>query len=144
MIDYDEVYEWLDNFVMENDLDVQCIAYDPHQYGHILTMIEKNHPEWLQVEIRQGTMTLNMPTKQFRDDVIDLKVRHSGNELLTAAINNAITKTDNNGMRIDKNKNSNKIDPIDALLDAYAMCYTEFQTGGYWTDEMILSGDFGF
>lgn len=144
VIDYDEVYEWLDNFVIENDLDVQCIAYDPHQYGHILTMIEKNHPEWLQVEIRQGTMTLNMPTKQFRDDVIDLKVRHSGNELLTAAINNAITKTDNNGMRIDKNKNSNRIDPIDALLDAYAMCYTEFQTGGYWTDEMILSGDFGF
>lgn len=144
VIDYDEVYEWLENFVYENDLDVQCIAYDPHQYGHILTSIEKNHPEWLQVEIRQGTMTLNMPTKQFRDDVINLKVRHSGNELLTAAINNAITKTDNNGMRIDKNKNSNKIDPIDALLDAYAMCYTEFQTGGYWTDEMILSGDFGF
>ena len=85
-----------------------------------------------------------MPTKQFRDDVINLKVRHSGNELLTAAINNAITKTDNNGMRIDKNKNSNKIDPVDALLDAYAICYTEFQTGGYWTDEMILSGDFGF
>ena len=144
VIDYDEVYEWLENFVYENDLDVQCIAYDPHQYGHILTSIEKNHPEWLQVEIRQGTMTLNMPTKQFRDDVINSKVRHSGNELLTAAVNNAITKTDNNGMRIDKNKNSNKIDPIDALLDAYAMCYTEFQTGGYWTDEMILSGDFGF
>lgn len=144
VIDYDEAYEWLEHFIYDNDLEVQCIAYDPHQYGHILTSIEKNHPDWQQVEIRQGTMTLNMPTKQFRDDVIDLKVRHSGNQLLTAAINNAITKTDNNGMRIDKNKNGNKIDPIDALLDAYAMCYTEFQTGGYWTDEMILSGDFGF
>lgn len=144
VIDYDEAYEWLEHFIYDNDLEVQCIAYDPHQYGHILTSIEKNHPDWQQVEIRQGTMTLNMPTKQFRDDVIDMKVRHSGNQLLTAAINNAITKTDNNGMRIDKNKNGNKIDPIDALLDAYAMCYTEFQTGGYWTDEMILSGDFGF
>ncbi|MCM2138826.1 terminase large subunit [Vagococcus fluvialis] len=144
VIDYDEVYEWLENFVYENDLDVQCIAYDPHQYGHILTSIEKNHPEWLQVEIRQGTMTLNMPTKQFRDDVINSKVRHSGNELLTAAINNAITKTDNNGMRIDKNKNSNRIDPIDALLNSYAMCYMEFSSGGYWTDDMILNGDFGF
>lgn len=144
VIDYDEVYEWLDNFVIENDLDVQCIAYDPYQYGHILTMIEKNHPEWLQIETRQSSLVLNMPTKQFRDDVIDLKVKHSGNELLTTAVNNAITKTDNNGMRIDKNKNSNRIDPIDALLNAYAVCYMEFQTDNVWTDEMILSGDFGF
>lgn len=144
VIDYDEAYDWLESFILENDLDVQCIAYDPHQYGHILTSIEKYHPEWLQVEIRQTTLVLNMPTKQFRDDVIDKKVRHSGNRLLTSAINNAITKTDNNGMRIDKNKNSNKIDPIDALLDAYAVCYTEFQADGYWTDEKILDGDFGF
>lgn len=144
VIDYDEVYQWLDEFIYTNELEVQCIAYDPHQYGHILTSIEKNHPEWLQVEIRQGTLTLNMPTKQFRDDVKNLTVRHSGNELLTAAINNAVTKTDNNGMRIDKNTNGNKIDPIDALLDAYAMCYTEFSSGGYWTDEKIMNDDFGF
>ena len=85
-----------------------------------------------------------MPTKQLRDDLIDLKLRHADNQLLTAAVNNAVIKVDNNGMRIDKNINSNKIDPIDALLDAYAMCYTEFQSSGYWTDEMILSGDFGF
>ena len=144
VIDYDETYQWLEEFIYENELEVQCIAFDPHQYGHILTLIEKNHPEWPQVEIRQGTLSLNMPTKQFRDDVIDKKVRHAENTLLTAAINNAIIMTDNNGMRINKNKNSNKIDPIDALLNAYAMCYTEFQSGGYWTDEKILSEGFGF
>jgi len=48
-------------------------------------------------------------------------------------------------MRIDKNKNSNKIDPIDALLDAYAMCYLEFSSGGFWTDDKILNDlEFGF
>jgi phage terminase large subunit-like protein len=57
------------------------------------------------------------------------------------AVNNAYTKVDNNGMRIDKNKNSNKIDPLDAGLDAYAVCYLEpFDGAGYWTDEKILSG----
>lgn len=144
VIDYDEAYEWLEHFIYDNDLDLQSISFDPYQYGHILTLIEKNHPEWLQAEIKQTSLVLNMPTKQLRDDVIDLKVRHSGNKLLTAAVNNAMTKVDNNGMRIDKNKNSNRIDPLDALLDAYAMCYTEFQSGGFWTDEMILSDDFGF
>ena len=144
VIDYDETYEWLEQFIYEYELDVQCIAFDPHQYGHILTLIEKNHPEWNQVEIRQGTLSLNMPTKQFRDDVINKKVRHGGNSLLTAAINNAVIMTDNNGMRINKNKNSNKIDPIDALLNAFAMCFTVFQGGGYWTDEKILDEGFGF
>lgn len=144
VIDYDDVYEWLERFIYENDLDLQSISYDPYQYGHILTMIEKNHPDWLQAEVKQSTMVLNAPTKQLRDDVINLKVRHSNNDLLTMAVNNAVTKTDNNGMRIDKNKNSNKIDPLDALLDAYAMCYTEFQGGSFWTDDMILSEDFGF
>ena len=145
IIDYDEVYEWLDEFVYQNKLEVQAIAFDPYQYGHILTLIEKNHPEWPQAEVRQTSLILNMPTKQFRDDVIDRKVRHANNSLLTAAINNAVTRTDNNGMRIDKNKNSNKIDPLDALLDAYAMCYTEFQAGGFWTDEKILNDfEFGF
>ena len=44
-------------------------------------------------------------------------------------------------MRIDKNKNSNKIDPLDAGLDAYAVCYLEpFDGVGYWADEKILSG----
>lgn len=144
VIDYDDVYEWLERFIYENDLDLQSISYDPYQYGHILTMIEKNHPDWLQAEVKQSTMVLNAPTKQLRDDVINLKVRHSNNDLLTMAVNNAVTKTDNNGVRIDKNKNSNKIDPLDALLDAYAMCYTEFQGGSFWTDDMILSEDFGF
>lgn len=55
------------------------------------------------------------------------------------AVNNAYTRVDNNGMRIDKNKNSNKIDPLDALLDAYAACYLEaFDGAGYWTDEKIF------
>lgn len=144
VIDYDEVFQWLESFVLKNDLEVQGVGFDPYQYGHILTLIEKYHPEWPQVEIRQGSLQLNMPTKQLRDDLIDLKLRHANNQLLTIAINNAVIKVDNNGMRIDKNINSNKIDPVDALLDAYAMCYTEFQSSGYWTDEMILSGDFGF
>ncbi|ALV21052.1 terminase large subunit [Carnobacterium antarcticum] len=145
VIDYDFVFEWLENFIYSNDLDVQGICYDPYQFGHILTLIEKNHPEWPLIEIRQGTMTLSMPTKQFRDDVINKKIRHDGNELLTSAINNAITLEDNNGIRINKSKNSNKIDPIDALLDAFAICYLEsFDGSGYWTDEKVMSDDFGF
>ena len=139
VIDNERVMEKLEEMVIENDWEVQGIYFDAYQYGALLTMIEKRHPEWTQVQIPQTTMVLNMPTKQFRDDVKTGKIKHSGNKLLTMAVNNAYTRVDNNGMRIDKNKNSNKIDPLDALLDAYAACYLEsFDGAGYWTDEKIF------
>lgn len=143
VIDVERVYEWLDGFVREHNLDVQAICYDPAQYGTLLTQIEKGHPEWQQISVRQGTLTLSMPTKQFRDDVLDKRVRHSGNEILTGAMANAILKSDNNGVRIDKNRYSNKIDAADALLDAYAICFRE-NIDDYLTDEDVFNDDFGF
>ena len=141
VIDDERVLEKIEEMVYENDWELQAIYFDPYQFGSLLTMIEKRHPEWPLVQIPQTTMVLNMPTKQFRDDVRQGKIKHSGNQLLTMAINNAYTRVDNNGMRIDKNKNSNKIDPLDALLDAYAACYLEpFDGTGYWTNEKILEG----
>lgn len=142
VIDDERVLEKIEEMVYENDWELQGIFFDPYQFGSLLTMIEKRHPEWPLTQIPQTTMVLNMPTKQFRDDVRLGKIKHSGNQLLTMAVNNAYTRVDNNGMRIDKNKNSNKIDPLDALLDAYAACYLEpFDGTGYWTNEKILKGD---
>ena len=143
VIDVDRVYQWLNDFVEEHNLDVQAICYDPAQYGTLLTQIEKGHPEWQQISVRQGTLTLSMPTKQFRDDILEHRVRHSGNEILTGAMANAILKSDNNGVRIDKNKYSNKIDAADALLDAYAICFRE-NIDDYVTDDDVFSDDFGF
>ena len=143
IIDTEAVFDWLESFVEKYSIDVQGICYDPYQYGPLLTLIEKNHPEWPQIQVRQGTLTLSMPTKQFRDDVIGGSVKHSDNQILTAAINNAVLMTDNNGVRINKNKYSNKIDALDALLDAYAICFTE-NIDNYVNDDYIMSEDFGF
>ena len=143
VIDVERVYQWLDDFIKQNDLDVQAICFDPAQYGSLLTQIEKNHPEWEQISIRQGTLTLSMPTKQFRDDVLDRRIKHPNNEILSGAIANAVLKSDNNGVRIDKNKYANKIDALDALLDAYAVCFRE-DIDNYLTSEDILNSDFGF
>lgn len=142
VIDVERVYEWLDDFITDNELDVQAICFDPAQYGSLLTQIEKGHPEWQQIAVRQGTLTLSMPTKQFRDDVLEKKVRHNGNTILTTAVKNAVLLSDNNGVRIDKNKYSNKIDALDALLDAYAICFR--QNIETITNDDVFSPDFGF
>lgn len=143
IIDNERVYEWLEDFIERNDIDVQGICYDPYQFGPLLTMTEKNHPEWPMVAVRQGTLTLSMPTKQFRDDIIAGKIKHSDNELMRVAAMNAVLMSDNNGVRINKNKYSNKIDMIDAILDAYAIAFTE-DVDNYLNDESVFSDDFGF
>lgn len=143
IIDVEAVFDWLEQFVETYSLDVQAICFDPYQYGPLLTLIEKNHPEWPQIQVRQGTLTLSMPTKQFKDDIIGGNIKHSDNQILTAAVNNAVLMTDNNGVRINKNKQSNKIDALDALLDAYAICFTE-DIDNYLDDDYVQSEDFGF
>lgn len=141
VIDDERVLEKIEEMVYTNEWDLQSICFDPYQFSSLIAMIEKRHPEWPLIEVRQNTMVLNMPTRQFRDDVLKGLIKHSGNQLLTMAINNARVKVDNNGMRIDKDKQSNKIDPLDALLDAFAVCYLEpFDGSGYWTNEKILEG----
>lgn len=143
IIDNDRVYEWLEYFIEHNDIDVQGICYDPYQFGPMLTTIEKNHPEWPMIAVRQGTLTLSMPTKQFRDDIIGGKIQHSGNQLMQMAAMNAVLMSDNNGVRINKNKYANKIDMMDALLDAYAIAFTE-DVDAFLNDEDVFSDDFGF
>jgi len=126
-----------------NSLDVRGIMYDPYQSGQLVALLEKSHPEWPLVSVRQGTVTLNAPTKEFRDGVINGDIVHSDSVILKTAVNNAVLMTDNNGVRINKNKYSNKIDALDALLDAYAICFTE-NIDDYLTDDYIMSDDFGF
>lgn len=141
VIDDERVLEKLEEMIYMNEWELQAICFDPYQFSSLIAMIEKRHPEWPLIEVRQNTMVLNMPTRQLRDEVLKRTIKHAGNQLLTMAINNARVKVDNNGMRIDKDKNSNKIDPLDALLDAYAVCYLEpFDGSGYWTNEKILGG----
>jgi phage terminase large subunit-like protein len=117
IIDYDSLVEYVQNLIGKYNWTVKAIAYDPYNAQTVITKFEKlNYPLF---EVRQGTKTLNIPTRNFRDLLFDGKIKHSGNKILAYAVNNAIIKIDNNGWQLDKDKNSNRIDPIAALINAY-------------------------
>lgn len=127
-----------------NDLDLQGVCYDPYNANSIISMAEKeNYP---MLEVRQGTKTLNVPTRTFREQVFAGNIIHSKNTILTHAVNNALTKEDNNGIQINKAKNSNKIDPIAALMNAYvfAMNHYENQERSVADNEFYKSEAFSF
>lgn len=126
IIDIDFVYDWLINFVQENHLRVMKVCYDDWNFNSVLAKIE-NSQVWKLVPVRQGTKSLNSPTRELRMQIFDKRITHDDNQILESSFTNAILLEDNNGIKVDKAKNANKIDPVDAVIDAFtqAMYYFE-------------------
>lgn len=144
IVDYDQVFQFIQDLIQENDLECMGICYDPYNANSLISKAEKaNYP---MLEVRQGTITLNVPTRTFREQVYEGNVIHNKNTILTHAVNNAILKTDNNGIQINKAKNSNKIDPIASLINAYvfAMDYFTKTEGSKADNEFYTSEEFSF
>lgn len=117
LIDYDDICDWLINFVNENELDVVGICYDPAYANIVVGKLDSVLPL---IQVRQTKFVLTAPIRQFKYDVLNNKVIHNSNPLLDRALFNAITIEDNDLISIDKTTNRNKIDPLMALIDAYS------------------------
>lgn len=142
IINDQQVFEWLINYIEDNKLDVQGIMYDP--WGASNTIVKFEDYDYPLIEVKQNYMNLSETLKQFRLDVFEGLVIHDGNPNLTLAINNAITKHDNNGnIMLDKRINREKIDPLVAVTTAYTRAMHHEHSSADLED-YILSDDFGF
>lgn len=141
IINYKQVVEWLVEYIESNELEVKGIMYDPWNSQAVITSLEEY--DWPLIEVAQNFRSISEPLKQFRLDVFEKKVIHSGNPNLSIAINNAIIKYDNNSnIILDKKQNRNKIDAIVAVTTAYSQAmFHEFDNN---LEDYILSEDFGF
>ncbi|PTL18496.1 terminase large subunit [Staphylococcus gallinarum] len=142
IINYEQVCEWLIEYIDMNDLNVKGIMYDPWNAQAVISKLE-NETEYPLIEVTQNYKNLSPALKQFKLDVFEKKIQHNDNPNLNLAINNAITKTDNNGnIILDKMTNRNKIDALVALTTGYSIAMThEFNND---LEDWILSDDFGF
>ncbi|AWZ48447.1 terminase large subunit [Clostridiaceae bacterium 14S0207] len=130
VIDYEFVKQWIQDKERENNLIIKEIGYDPYNATQFVQEMEQEG--YVMVEVRQGPFTLNEPTKDFRDQVYDKALEHSGDGLLTWAISNAVTKENaQEFIMLDKAKSSEKIDPIAATINAHVrgMLVLEDNTG---------------
>ncbi len=142
LIDYHDLVNWITDFIESNNFELKGIFYDPYNAGNVITDLAKYYENEL-IEVRQGLITLNAPTKQLRTDIIQGKTLHANNPLLNRAIRNAITKENNDTIMIDKSMNRSKIDPIDALINAYTQAmYHDFDEEDI--NELIERGEYGF
>jgi phage terminase large subunit-like protein len=152
LISDDQVYNWLLNFVKQHQLQVLAFCYDSYHADKIVNALQ-NNTDWNIVPVRQGTISLNAPTKDLRDRLIEHSVTHFDDKIMEAGFSNAILKIDNNGIKVDKDTGSQKIDCVDAVMDAHFQAmyhfenYDENDPNNMSIDDLnkyFQSDDFGF
>ncbi|MFR6560396.1 MAG: terminase large subunit, partial [Weissella confusa] len=119
LIDEDEVFNWLLTFIEQNDLNVQAILYDQWGTGKIIRRLDEIKNEFLIIPVRQGIKSLNEPTKFLQSQFIKQNITMLDDQAMQQALVNAAVVSDNNGIKVDKNVNSQKIDVVDAIINAF-------------------------
>lgn len=117
--DYKYIKSHINDCEFDEGWKIQEICYDPYNATHFAQ--ELADEGYTMVEIRQGIPTLSEPTKRFRELVLQGKIVHDGNPLLTWCLSNAVEQTDSNGnIKLSKkNKDdSQRIDLIAAVINA--------------------------
>lgn len=155
IIDVSNIYEWLCNYVEEHQLNIILICYDSWNFNLLLTQIDKNNKEWTLLPVRQGTFTLNTPTRTFRQLLLNRQITHSDNKILENNFMNAVVLEDNNGIKLDKDHANFKIDAADACITAFSQAILYFDRDQEenedefknWNDEKLndyFANDFSF
>ena len=114
-----EVYEDLDNHIIERGYDVRCFGYDPYNAKEFVERwINENGPFGVE-KVIQGVKTESVPLGELKK-LAGERMLIFDEELMTFAMGNCITLEDTNGNRkLLKKRYDQKIDAVAAMMDAY-------------------------
>ncbi|TGE67135.1 terminase large subunit [Weissella confusa] len=133
MINDDEVYAWLLDYVEENDLDVLFFGYDAMGATNMVKMLENNSVFPLQ-PIRQRTGELKDATKFLQRIFVENSVDRLDDITMEKALLNAVLREDSVGIQVDKTKATLKIDVVDAIINAMTQAMYHFEEFGMVKD----------
>lgn len=120
------VFEDLDEHIMKHQYTVASVGYDPYNATELLELWTREYGEYGVTVVRQGAKTESVPLGEI-GALASERVLLFDEELMKFAMGNAIAIEDLNGNRkLSKKRDSEKIDNVAALLDAW-IAYKRFQ-----------------
>ena len=126
MLDLNAVVATIKKLVETYDLKILEAGYDPHNASGFLAELEKVLPCDL-TSVQQSARNLNDATQDFKLSVEAGIVQYDKhNALLSWSMINAVLNTPNSfgEVKIDKVSQQNRIDPCDAIIDAWKLYLT--------------------
>ena len=118
-LDIQQVYEDLDNHIIEKGYDVCCLGYDPYNAKEFVARWESENGPFGIEKVIQGAKTESVPLGELKK-LSEQRMLLFDEELMTFAMGNCITLEDTNGNRkLYKKRYEQKIDAVSAMMDAY-------------------------
>ena len=119
VLDMMEVYEDLDNHILQRGYDVRSFGYDPYNAKDFVERwVKENGPFGIE-KVIQGAKTESVPLGELKKMAED-RLLLFDEELMTFTMGNCITLEDTNGNRkLYKKRYDAKIDAVAAMMDAY-------------------------
>lgn len=109
----------------KNQWRINTLCFDPNNASKLI--MDLSDEGYIVEEVFQSHRHLNETTKGFREAVYCQEVYYLPNPVLNYAMGNAMVKTNNGMIKIDKDATEKKIDPVDATLCAFKLAlYHEF------------------
>ncbi len=118
-LDMMEVYEDLDNYIVNCNYDVRCFGYDPYNAREFVERWESENGPFGIEKVKQGAKTESVPLGELKK-LAEERMLLFDESLMTFAMGNCITIEDTNGNRkLLKKRYEQKIDAVAAMMDAY-------------------------
>lgn len=119
VLDMMEVYEDLDNHIIQCEYDVRCFGFDPYNAKEFVARWESENGPFGIEKVIQGVKTESVPLGELKKLSEERKLLFD-EQLMTFAMGNCITLEDTNGNRkLLKKRREQKIDAVAAMMDAY-------------------------
>lgn len=137
LINDDQVFDWLVNYIEDNQLEVIFFGYDAMGVTKVIKALELNTSYPL-MPIRQRTSELKDPTKFLQKVFVEGSITRLDDKIMEKALINAVVKEDNIGIQVDKMKSTLKIDVVDAIIDAMYQAMYHYEDYGLVNDKSYM------
>lgn len=119
VLDTMQVYEDLDNHIMDRGYNVLCFGYDPYNAKEFVERwVQENGPFGVE-KVIQGAKTESVPLGELKK-LSEERMLLFDEEVMSFAMGNCIVMEDTNGNRkLLKKRYEAKIDPVAAMMDAF-------------------------
>ena len=119
VLDMMEVYEDLDQFIIDSEYDVRCFGFDPYNAREFVERWERENGPYGIEKVIQGAKTESVPLGELKK-LAEERMLLFDEQIMAFAMGNCITLEDTNGNRkLYKKRQDQKIDCVAALMDAY-------------------------
>ena len=119
ILNMDEVFFRIEEFVEKMEYDVRCFGYDPYNADLFVKMWTQSFGPFGIEVVRQGVRTESVPLGEIKKLAEDRGLLFD-QDIFGFAMGNSMVMVDTNGnQKLYKRRYEAKIDPVSALLDAY-------------------------